>query len=104
MICVTFRDGANIREKLRPSPYHPFMASPALTGAMNQEMVTVRVLLRGAMAIHKDLLSRLDRCPNDRSLRKQIDQNEILICRLVWGYRTAIAGYISRLSKSQLVF
>ena len=80
------------------------MASPAATGAMNQEMVTVRVLLHGAMAIHKDLLSRLDRRPHDRSVRKQIDRNEILICRLAWGYQTAIAGYLSRLSKSQLVF
>jgi len=76
---------------------------PTPVGKPNEEMVATSLLLHGALAIHEDLLSRLRECPKDQSLRKQVQRNEQLVDRLIWGYRSAIARYLSRLAKSQLV-
>ena len=79
------------------------MASAAVPHHANDELVAVRLLLQGALAIHHDLLTRLDLRPRDRSLRKQAQLNAALIGRLAGGYQTALARYLFRLSKSRLI-
>jgi hypothetical protein len=67
-------------------------------------MVTAGLLLREALAIQEDLLDRLGESPTNQSLWKQSDRNEELVDRLIAAYRTSISRYLSRLTKSQLVF
>jgi hypothetical protein len=83
--------------------YHSFMSSPTPKASPNEEMVATSLLLRGALAIQEDLLSRLDERPKNQSLRKQVVSNEELVDRLIWGYHVAISRYLSCLAKSQLV-
>jgi hypothetical protein len=67
-------------------------------------MVASALLLRQALAVQEDLVDRLGKSPGDRSLWRQSQKNEDMVDRLIFGYRTAISHYLSRLSKSQLVF
>lgn len=67
-------------------------------------MAATGLLLREALAIQEDLMNRLDECPSDRSLWRLSEKNEELVGRLIWAYRIAIARYLSRFGKSQLVF
>lgn len=80
------------------------MLRPAFTGTPNREMVSAGLLLQQALAVQEDLQDRLGDSPTDRSLRRQSQKNEELVHRLIWGYRTEISRYLSRFSKSQLVF
>jgi hypothetical protein len=80
------------------------MLPPAFTGALSREMVSAGLLLQQALAVQEDLLDRLGDCPTDRSLWRESEKNEELVHRLIWEYRTEISRYLSRFTKSQLVF
>jgi hypothetical protein len=75
-----------------------------LPHAANHEMVITAVLLQQSLAVQEDLLKRIAQSPRDRPLQKQSAENTVLIHRLIQEYRMAIARYLSRLSRSQLVF
>jgi hypothetical protein len=80
------------------------MPPPTLNGIPKREMVASALLLQEALAVQEDLSCRLAGSPRDRSLRRQSEKNEELVDRLIFGYRTAISRYLSRLTRSQLVF
>jgi hypothetical protein len=72
--------------------------------APNSEMVLTGLLLQEALAVQEDLSQRIAGCPRDHSLQKQSEKNTVLLHRLIQEYQMAIAHYLSRLSKSHLVF
>jgi len=80
------------------------MLPPAFRSAPNRDMVSTGLLLKQVLAVHEDLLGRRAKSPRDLSLRRQSEKNEELVGRLIQEYRTAISRYLSRLTKSQLVF
>jgi hypothetical protein len=80
------------------------MPPPARTVSPDNDMVVSGLLLNEALAIQADLLGRLRESPDDPSLWRQTEKNEELVDRLIWGYRTAISRYLSRLARSQLFF
>lgn len=67
-------------------------------------MVATGLLLKQVLDVQEDLLSRRAESPRDRSLQRQSEKNEELVDRLIQEYRTEISRYLSRLTKSQLVF